>query len=148
MIRRNKILDLFKAQSIEFMDSQYESKIGFRIAFIQFILFLISETISAVFEVIYSAEIFSFSKFITYFILYFSNLITITSIISLIAYQIKIISKQIDNFYENFSVKNLPEIYRFISRTNRFVKKFDYLISSVIFMNIINSSIIVSHICV
>jgi hypothetical protein len=63
MIRGNKILELFKAQSIEFIDSEYESKIGFRIAFIQFILFLISETISAVLKSFIQQKFLVFQNF-------------------------------------------------------------------------------------
>ncbi len=142
MIRGNRILELIKAQSFKFIDSESERKIGFRIAFVQFVLLFTFEAIYVVFECIYSTEGFIVSKFFSNLIIYFSSLVTISSIISLIAYQSKIISIQIDKISDNFSPKDLSVIYQFICRINSFVKKFDSLISSVIFMNIFNSIII------
>jgi hypothetical protein len=128
MVRGNKILELFKAQSIEFIDSESERKIGFRIAFTQFILLFTLETIFAILEFIYSTEGFILSNYVINLIMYFSGMINISSIISLIAYKSKIISSQIDKLSDNFLPKDLSEIYRFICRTKRFVKKFDSLI--------------------
>jgi hypothetical protein len=142
IVRGNKILKLFRAQSFKFIDSESESKIGFRIVLIQLVLSLTSETAVVVSEIISSTKDFKLSKYLNHFILYFSNMITISSIISLIAYQSKIISIQFDNICENLSSENLPEMYQFMCRTNRFVKKFDSLISTVIFMNIFNNCII------
>jgi hypothetical protein len=142
MIRGNKILGLIKAQSFKFIDSESERKIGFRIAFVQFFLLFTFETIYVVFEFIYSTEGFILSKFCSHLILYFSSQITISSIISLITYQSKIISIQFDKISDNFLPKDLSVIYQFICGINSFVKKFDSLISSVIFMNIFNSTII------
>jgi hypothetical protein len=148
MIRGNKFVELFKAQSLEFIDSQNERKIGFCFAFIHFTLFFVSKTIFAVLEFIYSTEGFIVSEFFIHLILHFSVMINVSSIISLIAYESKIISKQIDNFSASFSLKSLPQVYRFICKTNKFVKKFDSLISFVIFINIFNSSIIcVAYLC-
>ncbi len=61
MVRGNKIIELFKAQSFKFVDSEYESKIGFGTAFIQSIVFLTLET-SVVLLSINSAEGFIFFK--------------------------------------------------------------------------------------
>jgi hypothetical protein len=69
-------------------------------------------------------------------------MINISSIIALIAYQSKIISLQIDKLSVNFLPKDLPQIYQFICKVKTFVKSFDSLISSVIFMLIFNISII------
>jgi hypothetical protein len=142
IVRGNKILKLFRAQSFKFIDSESERKIGFRIVLIQFVLCLTSETALVVLEIIYSAKDFKLSKFLKQFILYFSNMITISSIISLIAYESKVISIKFDNICENLSSENLPEMYLFMCRTNRFVKKFNSLISIVIFMNIFNNCIL------
>ncbi len=148
MIRGNKFLELFKTQSSEFIDSENERKIGFCFTFIHFTLFFTSKIIFVVFEYIYSKEGFIPSKFFIHLILYFSVTINISSIISLIAYQSKIISKQIDSFNASFSSKSLPEIYQFICKINEFVKKFDSFISAVIFINIFNSSIIcIAYLC-
>jgi hypothetical protein len=148
MIRGNKFLNLFKDQSFNFIDSESERKTGFRIAFVQFFVLFTLETVSNILEFNSETEGFNILDFSIHNILYVSFMINITSIISLIAYQSKIVSIQIDRIYANFSPKNLPEIYQFICKTNRFVKKFDSLISSVIFMNLFNSSIIcIAYLC-
>jgi hypothetical protein len=143
MVRGNKIIDLFKTQSFKFIDQKKERRIGLRILFIQFIFFFTIELIYAITGLVLKK---TFDILLNLF--YFSVMINISSIIALIAYQNKIISLQVDEFFVKFSPKDLPEICRFICKVNSFVKKFDSLVSSVNFMLIINSSFIcISYLC-
>jgi hypothetical protein len=83
---------------------------GFRIAFTQFILLFTIETVYVVFEFIYSTKGFILSNFFIPLVIYFSGMINISSIISLIAYRSKITSLQIDKLSDNVLSKDLPEI--------------------------------------
>jgi hypothetical protein len=143
MVRGNRIIDLFKTQSFKFIDQKKERRIGLRILFIQFIFFFTIELIYAITDLVFTKTLNMFLHLI-----YFSLMINISSIIALIAYQNKIISLQIDEFFVKFSPKDLPEIYRFMCKVNSFVKKFDSLVSSVSFILIINSSFVcIPYLC-
>jgi hypothetical protein len=137
ILRGKRILELFRAQSFNYIDSRSERRIGLSILFIQFILFLALELIMIILHLIYSIE--TFNIFVN--LVYFSIMINISSIIALIAYQSKIISIQIDKISKNFSPKDLSKLYQFICKVKNFVKNFDSLISNVIFMLIFNSSV-------
>jgi hypothetical protein len=143
MVRGNRIFELFKSQAFNFTESKSERRIGLCILFIQFIFFLTVEMIYVIMDLIFKKTFDIISH-----LFFFSLMVNISSNIALISYQSRIISLQIDEFFANFSLNKLPEIYRFMCKVNNFVKKFDSLISSSSFMLITNSCVIcISHLC-
>jgi hypothetical protein len=142
-----EILELIKTQSTKLIDTKSES-VGLNIIFIQFILVFAPEITFMFLKLTVLEEKFLIFKNFLIFIQFFSLLINISSIISLIAYQSKIISLQLNQMSVNFLSTDLIEIYRFICKVNTFVKKFDSLISSKVFMLIFNSSVIcIAYLC-
>jgi len=143
-----EILELIKTQSTKLIDSKSERSIGLNIVFIQFILIFVPEITFMFLKLTVLEEKVLIFRNLIIFIQFFSLLINVSSIIALIAYQSKIISLQLNQMSVNFLSTDLIEIYRFIWRVNTFVKKFDSLISSKVFMLILNSSVIcIAYLC-
>ncbi len=139
MIRGKKILDLIKGQTLEFIDDKSEKKIGFFIALAQLSInfFMKLFFILFYFDIFFKSYApFSLKLFVISFIISFLNFNFQTTIISLIAYQSYIVSKQLTNILNDFSHSNLENIYQFVRKTNIFIKRLDKLISIFIFLTI------------
>ncbi len=148
LFRGRKILDLMKSQTLVYIEDKSEKKIGIFVALIQFLYSFITQLLNGLFFydiIIKSFGPFSIKPFLHDLILFFLIFNSQTTIISLIAYQSYIVSKQLTNISNNFSHSNLQNIYQLICKTDKFIKKLDELISIFIFSTItINTTICIS----
>ncbi len=151
LFRGRKILDLMKSQTLVYIEDKSEKKIGFFVTSIQFLYSFMTQLLSAFFFydiIIKSFGPFSIKPFLHDLIFFFLIFNSQTTIIALIAYQSYIVSKQLTNISNNFSHSNLQDIYQFVCKTDKFIKKLDELISIFIFLAItITTTICLSFLC-
>jgi hypothetical protein len=144
LLRGNKIINLMKSQTLEYIEWKNERRIGIFLASAQF---LISITLEILIEIIICI-IFTpkneinikeclFDTFL--YILIFSSQLSITT---LIAYQSLIVSQQMESISKKFSQTSFQNIYQFICKTNALIHDLDELFSLFNSLNIFHTIII------
>jgi hypothetical protein len=131
LLRGNKIINLIKSQSLEYIEEKNERGIGIFVALAQFLISITLEiSIEIIIGIFYTSENeINIKECITDSVLYVLIFSSQLSITTLIAYQSLIVSQQLENISKNFLKTNILIIYQFINKTNILIQELNELVS-------------------
>jgi hypothetical protein len=150
MIKGNKILNLMRSQTLEYIDHNIEEKIGLIIALTQFLIcFSVQLFIGFLFFGFFiGSQSYDLKNFFKSTFMYFLIFNSESIIISLLAYQSHIVSERLKNISKDFSHSNLKNIHQIVCKINNFIKNLDKLFSLSVFIIIsLNTSFCISYLC-